>query len=128
MTAAVSIAPVAGKVAKLVRLLSSDRDGEVLGAVEGLKRTLASINCDLHTVADLILSAAAPGADRSPNRPDNDADLLDALAALWLTPAEDRFVAGCFEYFERRKRLSPRQREVLIEIFERAQAQPSRAA
>jgi hypothetical protein len=48
--AAVTLSPpTAVKVAKLVRLLASDRDGEVLAVVEALKRTL-----DLHALADVI--------------------------------------------------------------------------
>jgi hypothetical protein len=51
------LAPIAGKVGKLIRLLASDRDGEVLAAVHGIKRTLESGGLDMHALADGIEGA-----------------------------------------------------------------------
>jgi hypothetical protein len=52
MTAALlGIAPT---LAKLIRLLSSDRDGEVVASVHAMCRLLASIGLSLHDLADAI--------------------------------------------------------------------------
>jgi hypothetical protein len=45
---------ITGKLAKAVRLLSSDRDGEVLAAVASLQRILKNAGADLHALADHI--------------------------------------------------------------------------
>lgn len=42
------------RVGQLVRLLGSDRPGEVVAAVDTLKRTLANVGADLHALAHLI--------------------------------------------------------------------------
>jgi hypothetical protein len=46
--------PIADKLAKLIRLLSSQADGEVLGAVRALQRTLQTNNLDIHALAKRI--------------------------------------------------------------------------
>jgi hypothetical protein len=48
------------KVAKLVRMLASDRDGEVLAAVAALKRTLAAGGADLNDMAAAIATGLTP--------------------------------------------------------------------
>ena len=48
------LAPVADKLGKLIRMLSSDRDGEVVAAAHAIKRTLQSAGADVHTLAGLI--------------------------------------------------------------------------
>jgi hypothetical protein len=55
-----SIAP---KLAKIFPLLASDRDGEVLGAVVAIRRTLAAVGLDLHDLAGAI--GATTDADRT---------------------------------------------------------------
>ena len=57
------LAPIAGKLGKLIRLLSSDKDGEVLGAVGAIKRTLKSANLDVHDLAGLVENGRAAGFD-----------------------------------------------------------------
>jgi hypothetical protein len=52
---------LAGKLGKLLRLLGSDRDGEVLGAVHALRRTLAQAGLDLHA---LVAGIEGNGAGR----------------------------------------------------------------
>lgn len=44
-----------GKVAKLIPLLASDKEGEVLGAVAAIRRVLAAGGMDLHDIAKLVL-------------------------------------------------------------------------
>ena len=53
-----ALAPIASKLGKLIRLLSSDHDGEVLGAVQAIRRALASENLDIHALADTIEAPA----------------------------------------------------------------------
>jgi hypothetical protein len=45
---------VADKLGKLIRMLSSDRDGEVIAAARAIDRTLQSAGADLHTLAGMI--------------------------------------------------------------------------
>jgi hypothetical protein len=45
---------IAGTVAKCIALLGSSQDGEVLGAVAALRRTLAAEKLDLHDLAGFI--------------------------------------------------------------------------
>ena len=49
-----ALAPIAEKVRRCVRLLSSDRDGEVVAAARALCRTLKSGGLDIHALADAI--------------------------------------------------------------------------
>jgi hypothetical protein len=49
-----ALAPVADKIAKLIKLLSSNRDGEVVAAARALCRTLESAGGDLHMLAATI--------------------------------------------------------------------------
>jgi len=46
--------PIAGKLANFVRLLASDKDGEVVGAARALDRVLKSIGADFHDLADRV--------------------------------------------------------------------------
>ena len=46
--------PVADRLAKLIRLLGSDRDGEVVATVGAIKRTLEGAGLDLHSLAKMI--------------------------------------------------------------------------
>ena len=45
-------------MAKLIRLLASDVDGEVLAAVRALGRTLKAGGCDIHDLAGLVEAPA----------------------------------------------------------------------
>jgi hypothetical protein len=49
-----ALAPIAGKLAKLIRLLASDKNGELVAAVHAIKRTLESGGLDMHALADGI--------------------------------------------------------------------------
>jgi hypothetical protein len=48
------LAPIAGKLKPLIRLLSSNQDGEVLNAVRALNRLLKANGSDIHAIADSI--------------------------------------------------------------------------
>ena len=46
--------PIAERLAKLVRVLSSDKEGEVVAAATAITRVLKENGHDIHTLADLI--------------------------------------------------------------------------
>jgi hypothetical protein len=46
-----AFAPIADKLGKIIRMLSSDKDGDVLAAAHALKRTLEGANLDIHMLA-----------------------------------------------------------------------------
>jgi len=48
------LAPIAGRLATFIRLLASDKDGEVVNAAHALIRTLQGIGADIHDVAERI--------------------------------------------------------------------------
>jgi hypothetical protein len=48
------LGPIKKDLAKLIRLLASDKDGEVIAARHGLIRKLKSIGADIHDLADRI--------------------------------------------------------------------------
>jgi hypothetical protein len=68
------------KVAKLLRLLASNHDGEVLGAVCALKRTLAAGGADLNDMAAAIATGLTP---RPPAKP------KQQQPTRWAPPAPD---------------------------------------
>jgi hypothetical protein len=49
-----ALAPIADKLKRFIRLLSSDSDGEVVAAARALNRTLKSAKLDIHVLADGI--------------------------------------------------------------------------
>jgi hypothetical protein len=55
------LAPIAGKVGSLIRLLASDREGEVVAAARALGRTLKAHGADFHVLADRVEHANGSG-------------------------------------------------------------------
>jgi hypothetical protein len=49
-----TLAPIADRLGKLLRLLSSNHDGEVVAAARGIDRTLKNAGLDIHVLADGI--------------------------------------------------------------------------
>jgi hypothetical protein len=49
-----ALAPIANKLKRFIRLLSSDSDGEVVAAARALNRTLKGAKLDIHVLADTI--------------------------------------------------------------------------
>jgi hypothetical protein len=45
---------IAGRLAKYIRLLASDKDGEVVASARAMQRTLLGIGADLHCLADRV--------------------------------------------------------------------------
>jgi hypothetical protein len=82
------------KVGKLVRLIASDRDGEVLAAVAALKRTLAAGGADINDMAAAIATGLAPRAPAKPPQhwgpPDPDLDWWQSMA--WYGHANARYL------------------------------------
>jgi hypothetical protein len=57
----------AAKLGKLIRLLASDQPGEVLGAAQALRRVLEAEGLDLHDLAHVLETAAAPPLTSGPD-------------------------------------------------------------
>jgi hypothetical protein len=64
-------APVANRIGKLIRMLGSDKDGEVLGAACAIKRTLESAGSDLHDLAAKLAGSNRPRPPLAPNANDD---------------------------------------------------------
>ena len=60
MTAITLTSSAAGRVGQLVRLLASDKSGEVVAAASALKRTLGAAGLDMHAFAGIAEKALAP--------------------------------------------------------------------
>src|SRR5262245_32562183 len=59
----------APKLAKLIPRLSSDKDGEVLGAARAIGRVLASAEADWHDLVRVLTDPPAVGADPADDLP-----------------------------------------------------------
>jgi hypothetical protein len=71
------------KLAKLIRLLGSNRDGEVIAAARALQRTLEASGKDLHDLADAVtagLRPPPPPRQRSLAPPEPDRTNWEAMA------------------------------------------------
>jgi hypothetical protein len=60
---AMSIEPVAEKLEKLLRMLSSPREGEVVAAVQAIMRTLKGAGADIHELAACVKGGKLSEAD-----------------------------------------------------------------
>jgi hypothetical protein len=49
-----ALTPIAAKLATFIRLLSSDKDGEVVAAARAMQRTLKAAGADIHALADRV--------------------------------------------------------------------------
>jgi hypothetical protein len=56
-----TLAPVADKLGKFIRLLTSNRDGEVVAAARAIVRTLEGVGADIHDLAESIGALPANG-------------------------------------------------------------------
>lgn|SRR5262245_61274734 len=68
MTTFVDIAP---RIAKLLRLLASDKPGEVVASVHALRRLLRSAELDLHDLANVVEFSARREIPRFETTADN---------------------------------------------------------
>jgi hypothetical protein len=69
------------KIAAVVRLLASDRDGEVIAAVNALKRTLASAGTDINGLA-LGIENLGKRSRRRSGTPPCSTPRTDCMAAM----------------------------------------------
>jgi hypothetical protein len=51
-----TLAPIADRLGKLLRLLTSTHDGEVIAAARGIVRVLSNAGLDIHTLAKAVES------------------------------------------------------------------------
>jgi hypothetical protein len=49
-----ALTPIANKLAKCIRMLSSDKTGDVIAAAQGLCRMLESVGADIHALAAIV--------------------------------------------------------------------------
>jgi hypothetical protein len=106
------LAPIAPQLGKLVRLLASDRDGEVVAAARAIDRVLKSCRLDWHDLAEAIclpLPAVQPCDDRDWR------DLL-AFAASRMSRLNDREKEFLRSIAKRRGDLTERHRDWLESI------------
>jgi hypothetical protein len=125
-----SLTTVAPRLSQLIRLLGSDRDGEVVAAARAIQRTLATVGQDFHDLADVVESAperSPPGQE--PAHHHRGCEDHRAMAR-WLlnrgarlSPKEWSFVADMAKRFGS---LSERQEAWLLAIYERVSAQSRR--
>jgi hypothetical protein len=112
---------------KLVPLLASDNDGEVVATVHAIRRALKAAGLDLHDLAKHLFAPAASGGHRqrqqqrqqSSHRPEPDPELMRALRRINAALAEglrlSEWEAGFFADINPRVRagytLTAKQRE-----------------
>jgi hypothetical protein len=118
---------VQDRLGKLLRMLSSDKDGEVLAATAAIKRTLATEGLDIHSLAD-ALCQPAPRAEAKAQRASNtdwtgdeDADWHSVACeceahGAFLNLREQKFVSDMVAW-TRHARPSERQRAWLLIIL-----------
>jgi hypothetical protein len=83
---AMTIDPVAEKLGKLLKLLSSPREGEVLNAARAILRTLEAAGADIHELAARVESGKLSKADM---REIYDAGFQDGNQAAEQTRGDD---------------------------------------
>jgi hypothetical protein len=65
------LAAVAPRIAQLIRLLASDKDGEVVATARALARTLKSVGADFHSLADAIERPSPAALELPAPRPES---------------------------------------------------------
>ena len=63
-----NLAPITGKLGKMIRMLASDCDGDVIAAARAIKRTLRSEGLDIHALAKGIEEPNGGARPRSHRR------------------------------------------------------------
>jgi hypothetical protein len=109
---------LAEKIARLIPLLASDKDGEVNATVCAMARTLKSGGCDFHDLASALMnSEIVASSDRGKYSFDE----------IWrcptLTDWEREFVNSIAKQSHRSGfKLSEKQEKVLVRLREKARA------
>jgi DNA-binding transcriptional ArsR family regulator len=79
-----AVIPIAATVAKLIRLLGSDRDGEVVASAHALRRVLAGAGLTLHDLAQAIERPPMPSIVPYSDHADNDwREMVERCRARW---------------------------------------------
>jgi hypothetical protein len=121
---------IAHRLGQLIRLLASDKDGEVLAAARAISRVLNSVGLSFHELAILIEEAITPAAPADPMEraagPDQ-CTAVDILAKHFgrLTDWDRKFLRDIAHW---RGALTPKQRAKLEEIVQRVHSGPWGAA
>jgi hypothetical protein len=100
MTSLALSTDTARRVGQLLRLLASDKDGEVIGAARAIQRVLGAAGADLHVLGDVVERGLAPvppppSSPPAPPRPTQSTVILARRCAgqSWrLTPKERGFI------------------------------------
>lgn len=110
-----------GKLGKLLRLLASDKDGEVVAAARAITRTLRAEGQDIHALADVVerIPLAPQKETRSP--PDKPSDWRTMRSFCLkhqnqLSTRELEFITSLGRW---RGKLTPKQSDWLQAIYER---------
>jgi hypothetical protein len=83
------------KISKLIPLLGSDKDGEIVAAAKAIGRTLRATGCDWHDLASLVVSPPrVPGTGGSQLDCKQMAEWCLRNAADRMTERERAFVAN----------------------------------
>jgi hypothetical protein len=129
-----ALAPVAPKLAKLIPMLGSDRDGEALATVRAIERTLKAAGLDFHALA-----AAVEHEDAQPVRHDTDdpypdiargelrqmAEFLYRECRYTLTVKEQQFINSMTYKLAAGLDPTPRQKKWIVDLFDRYQRKAS---
>jgi hypothetical protein len=116
MTTFINITPT---IAKLLRLLASDKPGEVIAAVRALQRVLKSAGLDLHDLANAIEFVPHRRALRIASTAAGDHDALEMIRCCYrhtdlLTTRELKFVRSISNWC---REPTARQMQVLRSIY-----------
>ncbi|MFC4170486.1 hypothetical protein ACFOYU_00165 [Microvirga sp. GCM10011540] len=123
-----SLATIAPKLSKLIPMLATDHDGEVVAAARAIDRTLKSAGLDLHDLAQALAArgpVAIPGDYAAPEPAPQPSSLRDI--ASWLRThathrmnfKERQFVADMASRLSTGRQASAKQEKWLQTLFYR---------
>jgi hypothetical protein len=126
---ATALSPIAPKLAKLLPLLASDKDGEVVATARAIGRTLEAAGADFHDLAALISPESTPqpsGRQEADDGPRMSAEQWSAAiiaildAPPYLHPGERKFLQDVLRRTRRGREPSAKQAIWLRKIARRA--------
>ena len=113
------------RLGKLIRLLSSDKPGEVVAAASAITRALSSVGLDIHAFADAVeRSPLVPGQVPPPPRDDSAAGDWRAMRRhcadheALMSVREREFISDIKRW---RGQLTLKQHDWLVAIYQRLQ-------
>nr|BDD44739.1 hypothetical protein 5 [Rhodospirillaceae bacterium] len=118
-----ALVPIAPKLAKLIPLLSSDKEGEVLATVRAILRALDREGLTIHDLAALVTAPpVGRREDATPHRDHRETPSLRVMAETLvdhpnLNDWEADFVASILDMLRRRRHLSVKQKATLHGIW-----------